>query len=214
MTREEASKTLIENLCAMCAYGSQNMESCDIRSCDNRDAIKAIEQESIAEERYQDLVEYFGDEDIAKCVLEDREEFKKWLERVRWHTRKVDELARKLEQQSCEDCWSKKEVVDIINRQRFGINKISMGIIKEKLEALPSVTPTRIETVTEFADRCRECGKMKKGKWIFSKTIFDKYGYTVECSSCHKKWKTYDEIRWKKENKYCSNCGDKKESEE
>ena len=45
MTREEAYKTLKENLCAMCAYGSQNMESCDIRSCDNRDAIKALEQE-------------------------------------------------------------------------------------------------------------------------------------------------------------------------
>jgi hypothetical protein len=45
MTREEAYKTLKDNLCAMCAYGSQNMESCDIRSCDNRDAIKALEQE-------------------------------------------------------------------------------------------------------------------------------------------------------------------------
>ena len=45
MTREEAYKTLKENLCAMCAYGSQNMESCDIRSCDNRDAIKTLEQE-------------------------------------------------------------------------------------------------------------------------------------------------------------------------
>ncbi len=46
MTKEEAYKTIKENLCAMCAYGSQNMESCDIRSCDNRDAIKALEQES------------------------------------------------------------------------------------------------------------------------------------------------------------------------
>lgn len=46
MTREDANKTLKENLCAMCAYGSQNMDSCDIRSCDNRDAIKALEQET------------------------------------------------------------------------------------------------------------------------------------------------------------------------
>ena len=29
----------------MCAYGSQDMDSCDIRSCDNKDAIKALEQE-------------------------------------------------------------------------------------------------------------------------------------------------------------------------
>lgn len=47
----------------------------------------------------------------------------------------------------------------------------------------------------------------KAGKWIFTKTIFDKYGSTVECQSCRKKWKTYDEIRWKKENKFCPNCG-------
>ena len=45
MTREEAIKTLKENYCAICAYGSQNMDSCDIRSCDNKDAIKALEQE-------------------------------------------------------------------------------------------------------------------------------------------------------------------------
>lgn len=47
MTREEAYTTIKENLCAMCAYGSQCMELCDIRSCDNRDAIKALEQEPI-----------------------------------------------------------------------------------------------------------------------------------------------------------------------
>lgn len=44
MTREEAIKTLKENYCAMCAYGSQDMDSCDIRSCDNKDAIETLEQ--------------------------------------------------------------------------------------------------------------------------------------------------------------------------
>ena len=44
MTRGEAIKTLKENYCSMCAYGSQDMDSCDIRSCDNKDAIKALEQ--------------------------------------------------------------------------------------------------------------------------------------------------------------------------
>lgn len=47
MEREKAIKTLKENCCAMCAYGSQDMDSCDIRSCDNRDAIKALEQENV-----------------------------------------------------------------------------------------------------------------------------------------------------------------------
>ena len=47
MTIEEALKTLKENCCAMCAYGSPDMDSCDISSCDNKDAIKALEQEPI-----------------------------------------------------------------------------------------------------------------------------------------------------------------------
>ena len=89
-------------------------------------------------------------------------------------------------------------------------------LIKE-LKAMPSVTPTKcIATVKFSKEDMRELidEKMKdivverkKGKWIFTKTIFDKHGCTVECPSCHKKWKTYDEIRWKKENKFCPNCG-------
>ena len=34
------------------------------------------------------------------------------------------------------------------------------------------------ETVTEFADRCRECGKMRKGHWIIKKN-----GH-AKCSKC------------------------------
>ena len=45
MNREEAIKTIKENCCAMCAYASHNMDSCDIRGCDNKDAIKVLEQE-------------------------------------------------------------------------------------------------------------------------------------------------------------------------
>lgn len=76
-----------------------------------------------------------------------------------------------LEQQPCEDAISRKEVADIINRQRFGIHKISMGIIKEKLEALPPVTPIR-----------------PKGKWIEiieEETAYSKTWH-YECSECGK----------------------------
>ena len=45
MTKEEAIKTLKENCCAMCAYASRDMDSCDICSCDNKVAIEALEQE-------------------------------------------------------------------------------------------------------------------------------------------------------------------------
>lgn len=45
MTEEQAIKGLKENLCSLCAYGSQNMDSCDISECDNRDYIKALEHQ-------------------------------------------------------------------------------------------------------------------------------------------------------------------------
>lgn len=52
----------------------------------------------IAQERYQDLIEYFGDEKVAKTILESKKEFKAWLERLRWNVKRADELARELEQ--------------------------------------------------------------------------------------------------------------------
>lgn len=45
MTKEDAIKGLKENLCSLCVYGSQNMDSCDIKGCDNRDYINALEQQ-------------------------------------------------------------------------------------------------------------------------------------------------------------------------
>ena len=72
--------------------------------------------------------------------------------------------------------------------------KMAIEALKQKsclrLADLPSITPAH-----------------KKGNWIFTQTKLDRFGYTVECPSCHKKWKTYDELRWKKENKFCPNCG-------
>jgi hypothetical protein len=55
--KQEAYKTIKENLCAMCAYGSQCMELCDIRSCDNRDAIKALEQDSVIDKIRTEMLE-------------------------------------------------------------------------------------------------------------------------------------------------------------
>lgn len=48
-----------------------------------------------AKERYKDLCEFFGnDKDAIESILQDRTEFKKWLERLVWHVRKCDELTR------------------------------------------------------------------------------------------------------------------------
>lgn len=55
------------------------------------------------------------------------------------------------------------------------------------------------ETVTEFADRCRECGKQKTGHWIDG-----------HCSECGCDAPAYIiDWKWQKDinAKYCSNCG-------
>lgn len=92
MTREEAIKTLKENYCAMCAYGSQDMDSCDIHSCDNKDTIKALEQEpcegaisrqAVLDEAFEvdtkeygrievvgDEAEYYSDEEMAELFYD------------------------------------------------------------------------------------------------------------------------------------------------
>jgi hypothetical protein len=116
-------------------------------------------ENKLAIERYQDLVDYFGDKDIAKTILGDRKEFKRWLDRIKWHVRKVDELARKLEQDPCEDAVSREAALGALNCEISGRIESDIDLCKYKREfqefadmilkaqekairALPSVTPT------------------------------------------------------------------------
>ena len=143
----------------------------------------------------EEAIEILKDGELNPCVTEDREA--------------CDLAIKALEQQYCDDAVSRAEVINGLQKIcdecdsefcgdcRIDTEGTSLDSAKEMLKRLPLVTPTR-----------------KKGKWIFTKTVFDRHGWTVECSSCHKKWKTYDEIRWKKENKFCPNCGAEMESEE
>lgn len=58
-----------------------------------------LEQESIAQERYEDLCEYFGG---VEDILKNRDDFKAWLGRVKWHIHKAEELYEKYEQKYCD----------------------------------------------------------------------------------------------------------------
>lgn len=84
-----------------------------------RCAISALEQEPCtdAQERYEDLCEYFGD---AKDILKSRKDFKAWLERIKWHIRKAEELYEKYEykQEPCDDAISRDMALDLIDKYR------------------------------------------------------------------------------------------------
>lgn len=72
-----------------------------------------------------------------------------------------------LEQKPCEDAISRQELLNGLTniakaKARSDAQKALMGRVMFFTEKLPPVNPQ--ETVTEFADRCRECGKMKRCK--------------------------------------------------
>jgi hypothetical protein len=94
------------------------------------------------------------------------------------------------------------------------------AMLAEVIKALPSVTP-KAETVTEFADRCRECGarygkyrkeakrwknkwlkSQKSGKWIKGKDDYGTNHFT--CPFCGHDIATKAE-NW--DDNYCANCG-------
>lgn len=68
----------------------------------------------------------------------------------------------------CENAISRQAAIDVIFSEplyKSGMKKRNadevVPAIYRKIKSLPPVNPKE-ETVTEFADRCRECGKMKR----------------------------------------------------
>lgn len=84
------------------------------------DGIDTLEQEPCedAQERYEDLCEYFGD---AKDILKSRKDFKAWLERIKWHIHKAEELYEKYEHNDhdgCKDCrWQSQSETEMPCKQ-------------------------------------------------------------------------------------------------
>ena len=146
-----------------------------------------------------------------------REEAKAWLEHHfdpmpdgTKQSEAVSLAIKALEQEPCEDAISRHEVLDLLEDTNNG------WIINEVLQ-LPSVNPQ--ETVTEFADRCRECGakygkllrqKSKTGHWILNDNQgVQAVGYlTYHCSECGREIssKYHGKISLLKEYPYC-HCG-------
>ena len=132
------------------------------------------------------------------------------------------------EQEPCEDAISRQAVMDAMY-ELCGEGSLKdnpwrdnphIDSIIYTIEDLPSVTPKQ-ETVTEFADRCRECGSMigrnmkqKMGRWIrekkHHKDDFQEFDYwDVRCSECGARKR----IGWTNI-RHCPMCGAKMEESE
>ena len=114
----------------------------------------AVEQDKLCK-RYDDASGYTRSHneairttDAKRCeeCADEHRQLAEWLK----------DYKRLKEQEPCDDAISRQAVIDVIEREQFKGDAIS------EIEKLPPVNPQ--ETVTEFADRCRECGKMKRCK--------------------------------------------------
>lgn len=132
----------------------------------------------------------------------------------------VVDTKEKLEQEPSGDCISKQAVIELMRsltrwcvRSEDGkFNNIGLlyDDVMFGIEQLPSVTPKGV-TITDFADKCRECGKQKKGKWIYVHHLENKITYdSWKCSECQHDFSSEEESTVDfDEYKYCPNCGAK-----
>lgn len=101
-----------------------------------------------------DEIKDFLGEKPSGLITGSRKEFRAWLERMRWHVQKCDELARELytikAKGSCEDAVSRTDVIDLYKHGAERIAKAKGMSVKELphrgldvLMNLPSVTPVR-----------------------------------------------------------------------
>ena len=107
------------------------------------------------------------------------------------------------------DCISREAVKEMLSEEWTKYMPmdldINLSFVMGKISELPSVTPKGV-TITDFADRCRECGKQKVGKW---KILDECANEGVYCSKCHKKIFKLEfshTMKWRNF-KYCPNCG-------
>lgn len=132
-------------------------------------------------------------------AAEDYSQLAEWLKELK--------QLREQTQEPCEDSISRQAVIETIDDcSSDGLKGIFCSYgdgerFKEYIKELPSVIPKGV-TVTDFADKCRECGKQKKGKWIQEPNCW------LRCSCCGSHY-PHTSIYECKGSNYCPNCGAK-----
>lgn len=165
MTKEKAIKELSEWLAACCGG-----EEIDPTREALRMAIEALKAKDYASERYADLCAFFsGHHNKGADILHSREEFEKWLERMRWHVEECDRLSKELDalkaqnvpntnvgnygdtiyRQAAIDAFGLSEKTRKYGGDHSGYDTRMLYEIQDVLEGLPPAQPER-----------------KKGKWI------------------------------------------------
>lgn len=150
--QEPTDKSNLEKICEELAA-----ENDDLRDqLAMRDGFKIEPCDDVARERYKDLCEYFGD---TKDILKSRKDFKAWLERIKWHVRKAEELYEKYEhkQEPCDDVVSRQAVINLVRGRNSALeeprifNSHNSGVVFEHyINDLPSVRPQ--EQTGQFAE--------------------------------------------------------------
>lgn len=124
--------------------------------------------QTIATERYKDLCEYFGDREDP--ILTDRREFKRWLDRVRWHVKKVDELTKRSEDEWCTECKEYDNEKHYCPRFRKVIRRTVQEIEEERKKGKWLLTDTMYacnkchSVFYETSPFCPNCGADMRGE--------------------------------------------------
>ena len=226
MTREESIEVIKQDI--PCEHDADLIEALEM-------AIQALSQECVGstQKSVENALEMRCDDAVSREL-----EIKKLKEQPakvyidktdyqRGYIDGVNQMVKELkaEQEPCTDAVSREAVLDIIRFEDKWLldakghnadTEIAFSGMKSRIAELPSVTQ-KSETVTEFADRCRECGakydkyrkeakrwknkglklkSQKSGKWIIDRSVLP---YTYTCNICDRNvFEDYD---------YCPFCG-------
>lgn len=129
--------------------------------------------DDIAEERYKDLCEYFGE---AKDILESRKEFKAWLERVKWHIHKAEELYEKYEY--------KQEPRDTISRaDKKHIDSFKYWCETNEEKGTITIPKFVCDEIIKILDKFSSVQPSRKGKWEYTKHYGKRYRVCPFCKA-------------------------------
>lgn len=110
MTNKEAIELIDDRMCwGRGRWSEHHMPEIDEYWQAGLMAIEALKAKDYASERYADLCAFFsGHRNKGADILHSREEFKQWLERMRWHVEECDRLSKELDALKAQDAKDAK----------------------------------------------------------------------------------------------------------